>query len=175
MVYTTSASATSRLAQSFTVDPSKGSYSGLKTSSSPSSHPLLGTGTASNDKGSITNFSTKANKDGSNTMSFTSTMAGSNPLTTKLGIPTPDIDVKTNFTLTENTKAGTLNVSAVQTGDAFPAAETLIGDTKGNQLFIGVSPANGNPYTSLPGDNDRPMMSTNFTVTMDKEGVFTGV
>jgi 3,4-dihydroxy-2-butanone 4-phosphate synthase len=98
-------------------------------------------------------------------------MAGHNPL-----VPgSPDIDVHTKFILTENDKAGTLKVNAVQTGDAFPSAETMIGDTKGNQLFIGVRPANGNPYTSLPGDNDRPRMSANFTVTMDGKVVFTGV
>lgn len=172
--YSTSLSATSRLAQSFTVDPSKGSYSGLRTSSSPSSHPLLGTATAKDDRGSISNFSTQANKDGSNTVSFTSTMAGANPLVKG----SPDIDVKTNFTLTENTKAGTLTVNVVQAGDGFPSAETLIGDTKGNQLFIGVSPANAGttgPFTSLPGDNRTPMMSANFTVTMDGKGIFTGV
>ncbi|WP_146202297.1 hypothetical protein [Dyadobacter jejuensis] len=77
--------------------------------------------------------------------------------------------------MTENVKAGRLDVSAVQKGDAFPAAGTLIGDTKGNQLFIGVSPANGNPYSSLPGNNNRSMMSANFRVTMDSKGVFTGV
>lgn len=42
-------------------------------------------------------------------------------------------------------------------------------------MFIGVSPAQGGPYTSLPGDNDRPMMSNSFTITMDKNGVFTGI
>ena len=69
-------------------------------------------------------------------------------------------------------------MNAVQTGDAFPSAETLIGDTKGNMIFIGVSPANAGtegPYTSLPGENDRPMMSAEFTITMDNKGVFTGV
>ena len=103
---------------------------------------------------------------------------GNNPL-----VPgSSDIDVKTKFNLVENTKAGTLNITATQTGDAYPAAETFIGDTKGNQLFIGVSPAAGGdiaqslgPYKELPGDNDRPMMSSSFTVTMDKGGVFTGV
>jgi len=101
-------------------------------------------------------------------------MAGHNPLVAG----SPDIDVHTNFTLTENDKAGTLQVNAVQTGDAFPAAETFIGDTKGNQLFIGVSPADAGttgPYTQLPGDNSRPMMSASFTITMDSNGVFTGV
>lgn len=173
--YSTASNASSRLAQSFTVDPATHSYSGGKASSSPSSHPIFGTATAKDDRGSISNFTASTNKDGSNTVSFSSSMAGSNPLTKERGIPTPDINVKTDFTMTENVKAGTLDISAVQTGDAFPAAETLISDAKGNQLFIGVSPANGNPYTSLPGDNNRAMMSTNFTVKMDSKGVFTGV
>ncbi len=101
-------------------------------------------------------------------------MAGHLPL-----VPgSPDIDVHTKFTLTGNDKAGTLQVRAVQTGDGFPSAETMIADTKGTQLFIGVSPANAGttgPFTSLPGDNDRPMMTANFTITMDDKGAFTGV
>jgi hypothetical protein len=172
--YSTSMAVTSRLAQSFTVDPAKGSLIGLQTNSSPSHHPVFGTATAKDDRGAITNFKYSDNKDGSNTVSFTSTMAGHNPLVKG----SADIDVKTNFTLTENDKAGTLKVNAVQTGDAFPSAETLIADTKGSQVFIGVSSANAGtegPYTSLPGDNDRPMMSASFTITMDDKGVFTGV
>jgi len=169
--YSTSSTATSRVAQSFTVDPANGTHTSPITSSSPSYHPWLGTATAKDDRGNITNFTSKANKDGSNTVSFTSNLAGHNPLVKG----SPDIDVHTNFTLTENDKAGTLKVNAVQTGDAFPSAETLISDTKGNQLFIGVSPADGSPYTSLPGDNDRPMMEADFTIKMDSNGVFTGV
>lgn len=171
--YSTSSTATSRVAQSFTVDPTKGSVTDLQTSSSPSHHPILGTATAKDDRGSITNFTT-SEEDGKSTVSFTASMASHNPL-----VPgSPDIDVHTNFVLTEDDQAGTLNVSASQTGDAFPAAETFIGDTKGNQLFIGVSPADAGttgPYTQLPGDNNRPMMTANFTVTMDSNGVFTGV
>jgi RHS repeat-associated protein len=169
--YTTSSTATSRLAQSFTVDPRKGTISDLTTSSNASYHPSLGVAKANDDRGSITNLKTTENKDGSNTTSFTSNMSGHNPL-----VPgSADIDVHTNFSLTENDKAGTLKVNAVQTGDAFPSAETMIGDTGGNQLFIGVSAANGNPYISLPGDFKRPMMEANFTIKMDSNGVFTGV
>jgi len=168
--YSTSSTATSRVAQSFTVDPAKGTYTAPVTSSSPSEHPLLGTATAKDDRGSITNVTT-SEEDGKSTVSFTASMAGHNPL-----VPgSPDIDVHTNFVLTEDDKAGTLNVAASQTGDAFPAAETFIGDTKGTQVFIGVSAADGNPYTSLPGDNSRSMMSANFTITMDSKGAFTGV
>jgi RHS repeat-associated protein len=171
--YSTSSTATSRVAQSFTVDPTKGSVTDLQTSSSPSHHPVLGTATAKDDRGSITNLAT-SEEDGKSTVSFTASMAGHNPLVAG----SPDIDVHTNFVLTEDDKAGTLQVAASQTGDAFPAAETFIGDTKGNQLFIGVSPANAGttgPFTQLPGDNNRPMMTANFTITMDSNGVFTGV
>lgn len=172
--YSTSSSATSRVAQTFIVDPTKGTHTKPETTSSESHHPLMGTATARDNRGGITDFKQTQNKDGSSTVSFTSTMAGSNPL-----VPgSSDIDVKTKFTLTENEKAGTLQVNAAQTGDAFPAAETFIKDTKGNPLFIGVSPANAGtegPSTSLPWENNRPMMSASFTITMDKKGVFTGV
>ena len=160
--------------RSYSTSSSVGSYSGLKTSSSPSSHPLLGTAVATDDRGSISNFTSVQNKDGSNTVSFTASMAGHNPLIKG----SPDIDVHTDFTLTENVKAGTLDVNVMLTGDAFPSAETFIGDTKGNQLFIGVSPSAAGttgPYTHLPGDNSKPMMHNSFTVTMDQKGVFTGV
>ncbi|MGG7666997.1 RHS repeat domain-containing protein, partial [Dyadobacter sp. BHUBP1] len=173
--YSTASNATARLSHSFTVDPAKHSYSNQGASSSPSSHPILGTATASDDRGIISNFTSTTNKDGSNTVSFTSSMAGHNPLVAG----SPDINVKTDFKVTENVTTGTLDINAVQTGDAFPAAETLIGDTEGNQLFIGVSPANAGtigPFTHLMGDNnDRAMMSANFTVTMDTKGQFTGV
>jgi hypothetical protein len=146
----------------------------LETSSSPSHQPILGTAIAKDEKGSITNFKSTDNQDGSSTVSFTANMAGHNPL-----VPgSPDIDVHSNFTLTENDAAGTIKVNASQFGDAVPSAETLIGDTKGNQLFIGVSPAQAGttgPYTMLAGDNYRLMMVADFTITMDGKGVFTGV
>lgn len=161
---------TARVQQSFTVDPTGATVTGNKGWADKSSHPMLGEATAKVNS-SITDFKASSDGDGNSTVSFTANMAGANPL-----VPgSPDIDVHTNFTLTENLGAGTLNVNAVQTGDAFPAAETFIGDTSGNQLFIGVSPAIGNPYTSLPGDGDKAMMSANFTINIDKKGVFTGV
>lgn len=161
---------TARVQQSFTVDPTGATVTGNKGWADKSSHPLLGEATATVSS-SITGFKASSDDAGNSTVSFTANMAGANPL-----VPgSPDIDVHTNFTLTENLEAGTLNVNAVQTGDAFPAAETFIGDTSGNQLFIGVSPAIGNPYSSLPGDGDKNMMSANFTVNIDKKGVFTGV
>jgi hypothetical protein len=173
--YSTASAARSRLAHSFTVDPASHTYTNNGASSSPSSHPLLGTATANDDSGEILNFNAISNDDGSNTVSFTASMAGANPLING----SPDINVKTEFKIVENMEQGTLNIDAVQTGDAFPAAETLISDSKGKKLFIGVSPANAGtegPYTHLLGDdNNRPMMSVSFTINFDKKGRFTGV
>ena len=169
--FSTSSSVSSRLSHSYVMNTDNHTYTNHGASSSPSSHPLLGSATATDDRGVITNAVYTTNKDGSTTTSWTSTMSGHNPL-----VPgSPDIDVKTNFSLTENKSAGMLGVSVTQTGDAFPSAETMIGDTSGNQLMVGVSPASGDPYSSLPGDGSKAMMSNNFTVTMDENGVFTGV
>ncbi|SFV33709.1 hypothetical protein [Thermoflavifilum thermophilum] len=174
--YSLSLKVTSRLQHVFTVDPTARTFDAGNVWSNESSHPILGKGNATpNDRADIKNFTSSTDKNGNSTVSFTVDMAGSNPLTKRIGIPTPDIDVHTKFILTENEKAGTLKVNAVQTGDAFPSAETFIGDTKGNQLFIGVSPAIGNPYTSLEGDGSKKMMYADFIVIMDSKGVFKGV
>ena len=171
--YSTSKNVTSRLEQSFIMNTDNHTYSKLSTTSSPSTKISTNeTKTALDDKGSISNFIYTNNKDGSTTTSWTSEMQGHNPFVSS--IISPDINVTTNFKLTENKEAGTLNVNVKQTGDAFPATETFIGDSKGNQVFIGVSPAIGSPI-SLIGDNQRPMMSANFTINMNSKGVFTGV
>jgi YD repeat-containing protein len=169
-------SVTSRIQQTFVVDPTAATHTNARTWSDPSYHPLFGTKTAK-PAGDITDFKSSKDKQGNSTVSFTSNYAGNLPL-----IPSADIDVHTKFTLVENTKAGTLNVIVTQTGDQYPSAETLIGDTKGNQLLIGVSPAVGfddiqslGPFEKLPGDNKLPMMTNSFTVLLDKKGVFTGV
>ncbi|SKB93651.1 RHS repeat-associated core domain-containing protein [Chryseobacterium balustinum] len=170
--FSTSSSVTSRLSHSYVMNTDNHTYTNYGASSSPSSHPYLGTATAPDDRGTISNAVYSTNKDGSTTTSWTATMAGHNPLVAG----SPDIDVKTNFSLTENKAAGTLGVSVTQTGDGFPSSETMIGDTGGNQLMIGVSTAVGTPFTHLFGEgNNNAMMSNNFTVTMDENGVFTGV
>jgi RHS repeat-associated protein len=168
--YSTSLSATARIHQTFTVDPTAAKYTGLKTWASPTINEYLPSKTAK-PSGEISNFVSSKDKDGNSTVSFTSEYAANNPL-----VPlSPDVDVSTSFSITENIKAGTLDITASQVGDRYPAAETFISDTKGNSLFIGVSPYDGNPATGLPGDNKREMMSSSFTVTIDKAGVFTGV
>ena len=161
--------ATSRVQQSFILDTDKKDYSELQTWSDPSRHPIFGE-KREQPRGSISNFEVTKNSEGNDIVSFSATMAGKNPL-----VPSPDIDVTTNFSITENKKNGILHVAASMQGDRFPAAEVIIGDTKGQQVLIGVSPVDGNPYKSLPGDNKRPMMTSSMIIRINDKGEFQNI
>ena len=158
---------TSRMQQTFTIDPSQKSIVGLKTWSDQSQYPGFESKTDIPRAGVQAGFRSYGdNKVGV----VTSNMAGNNPL-----LPSPDIDIHSVIRLTENLKEGNLNVQMSMDGDRFPAAEAFIGDTKGQRIFIGVSPYEGGPYTSLWGNNDRPMMYANFDVKINEKGEFTFV
>ena len=148
--------------------------------SSPSSHSLnpnyKKTATPSvNFTGDFT-----INQNGDNKkFGFGSHVAEANPLTPP---GSPNIDIFSNFSVTENKKAGTLNVSGSLTGDNFPSTEAFMTDPKGNNVFIGVGQiaagvdANTGPFTELPGENStNPITSFNITISTDKKGNFTGV
>lgn len=161
-------SVTSRVQQTFTVDPSKGELTGQRTWSDASHHPWRESQTATPTGNVDVTYGCSPDK---NSATINSSMAGANPL-----VPgSPDIDVKSSISIVEDLKAGTLTVNATMKGDGFPAAEMFIGDTKGQQLMVIASPYEGNPYMSLPGDGNKPMGSANFTVTINSKGEFTGV
>jgi len=84
---------------------------------------------------------------------------------------TPDIDVNGNLTfgVTTNSDGNTvLNITGEINGDKFPSNETFLTDSAGTGVFLGVSGADGNPFTSLPGGNNRKMSSFNMDITFDK-------
>lgn len=53
-------------------------------------------------------------------------------------IVTPNLDVHSNFSITENLKTGTLYVNATFTRDVFPSTEAFITDQSGAKLFLGA-------------------------------------
>ena len=127
------------------------------------------------DKG----LSIASNGDDKN-FSFGTHSAAGNPKTPSFA--TPNIDVFSEFSITENKKAGTLTVSGSLTGDNFPSTEAFISDPGGHNLFLGIGQIgagvgkNTGPFTELPGENkDNPITSFNLTITTDKNGNFTGV
>ena len=60
-------------------------------------------------------------------------------------------------------------------GDKFPSNETFITDQNGVGVFLGVSGADGNPFTSLPLDNSKVMSRFTLGVNFDSKGNITGV
>ena len=129
-------SVTSRIQQVFTVDPSAQSIALQGTWSDASFSPILGWKTGA----PLSRVQRGFRKDGDNNIAgVTSNTAGNLPL-----IPgSSDIDTHSSIRLSENTVTGYLNVKMSMTGDQYPAAESFIGDSKGQQVFIGVSGYNG--------------------------------
>lgn len=110
---------------------------------------------------------------------FSSSYAGSNPLTPK---GTPDINVFSNFSITENKKQGLLNISGTLSGDNFPSTEAFITDPSGQNVFLGIGQINAGvdkdlgPLTELPGQNkNKSITSFNISILTGPKGNFTGV
>ncbi|MFZ4863220.1 hypothetical protein ACL9RF_13670 [Sphingobacterium sp. Mn56C] len=139
--------------------------------SSPTSHRLIaGSYTETPAVNFEGKFTTRSNGD-AKTFNFGAHVAGSNPM-----VPgAPNIDVFSDFSITENKKAGTLNISGKLTGDNFPSTEAFITDPSGQNLFIGVGFYEGLPFSSLDGENKRDITSFRFSISTDKKGNFTGV
>ncbi|CAF4439088.1 unnamed protein product [Rotaria socialis] len=122
-------------------------------------------------------FTIKQNGD-NKSFGFGTHVAAANPLTPP---GTPNIDIFSNFSITENKKAGMLNISGKLTGDNFPSTEAFISDPSGQNVFIGVGQIGAGvdkdwgPFTQLPFENQRPITDFNFSITTDKKGNFTGV
>ncbi|MDC8100615.1 hypothetical protein [Chryseobacterium rhizosphaerae] len=115
-----------------------------------------------------------SNAYNSNKQSFYVHMYGSNKAML-WGIVSPDIDTNVSFNVSNVMKGQSFDIEGTVYGDKFPSNETFITDTKGNSLFLGASGADGSPYTSLAGDNERPMSSFRFKVLLNKNDTFKGV
>ena len=90
----------------------------------------------------------------------------------------PDIDAKGKMSIEswDFGSAGSLMlVEGIVNGDKFPSNETFMSDKHGNSIFLGVSGADGGPFTSLPGNNSRPMSKFSIIVDFNKDGVIQSV
>ncbi len=168
--YTTSSTATARVHQRINFDTDKSTIS-AKAWSSPTSHRVLpGSRTAKSSVEFTDGFKTRTSGD-SKTFMFGTHSKGANPM-----VPgSPNIDVFSDFSITENKKAGTLDISGKLTGDNFPSTEAFISDPSGQNVFLGIGYYEGSPFSSLDGENQRPITDFNFSITTDKKGNFTGV
>jgi RHS repeat-associated protein len=168
--FTTSSSATARVHQRINFDTDKTTMT-TNAWSSPTSHRIIPGSLTGTPAVNFTGDFTISQKGDAKTFGFGTHLAGSNPM-----VPgSPAIDVFSNFSITENKKAGTLDISGILTGDNFPSTEAFVTDPKGNNVFIGVGFYEGSPFSSLDGENKRDVSSFNFSISTDKKGNFTRV
>lgn len=161
---------TARVHQVINFDTDKSKISASAWSSKTSHKLLPGSLTAKPTVKFLDGFKTKTSGD-SKTFMFGTHSAGANPM-----VPgSPNIDVFSEFSITENKKAGTLDISGTLTGDNFPSTEAFISDPSGQNVFLGIGFYEGSPFSSLDGENQRPITDFNFSITTDADGNFTGV
>jgi hypothetical protein len=160
---------TARVSHTVTADPDIGTlrYSSENTISSASHHPYFGKATE-NPSG----YASKTNS-GNGSIAFETGYSGTNPLAVG---PTPDIDVKSFFNVTQTKDI--LNINANVYGDNFPNTEMFVKDPSGQSLFLGVDVRAGgqdrNPLILLGGATEN-IMNINVSVKIDGKGNFTGV
>jgi RHS repeat-associated protein len=166
--YTTN-NTTARVTQKLLFDTDKSTLSS-QAWSSMSHHPLFGEGRAMPRQNLAFASSTEGD---SKWFGIRSDVASANPLTPS---GTPDINIFSALSITENKKAGTLSIDGRLTGDNFPSTEAFISDPSGKSVFLGIGFFEGNPLKSLPGQNkDNSITNFSLTLTTDKKGNFTGV
>ena len=180
--FSNNVNSSARIAQKFTFDPSTGQSSGRGFANNFSMHPAGFVGSTTGqiplpssmfigrETPSETHFDVSG---GNGSFDISTGFAGANPL---IPLISPDIDVHSNFSITENLEKGILSISANITGDNFPNAEAFVIDQSGkNSVFIGISSLSEKGLISLLGNGYKEMINANFNINLDNDGNFTGV
>lgn len=175
--YSTSPNVTSRTSQRINFDTDKGGMTTEARSFSSYFHGFPKISRTAQPSVNFTSLPTMSENGDSKKFEFGTHSSAGNPL-----MPySPEIDVYSDFSITENKKAGTLSIKGELAGDNFPSTEAFITDPNGVNVFIGVGQIginvdkNTGPLTELPGVNARPITKFNLTITTDSKGNFTGV
>lgn len=121
---------------------------------------------------SYTPVTTTKNSLGNDIGSFGFSYSAKDPVTP--GLFTPELDIHSNFSITENLKTGILYVNATFTGDVFPSTEAFITDQSGAKLFLGARKETGG-IGDLYGDNKESLFKVNMQIKFDAKGNFKGV
>ncbi len=168
--FSTSTGVTSRIQQSYTVDPTGRTYSG----GTPTSHPTywngFNVGTATND-GGITPPEFGNNSLGSATATLSSNFQGSNPAFMGLA---PNIDVSSVLSVTENLEKGQVTISLDISSKQFPATEAFVQDAAGNSVFLAGGAAYGSAGNLMNADK-KPISKVDMVIGINDKGVFQNV
>lgn len=175
--YSASQNVTSRITQSYTVDPTKRTvFGGTPTSSDTrwNGH-YVGNATNTTDEGKIDNKTFFKNSFGSDVASVDAHFKGSNPAPVFLnGTLAPDIKVNSTITLSENDKQGYVVASVDISSKQFPATEALLADSKGQSVILVGAAAYGDAGNLMSADVEKAA-TIDIRLDINKQGEFTGV
>jgi len=169
----------SRVRSTFTVDPAKGTVTNFTVGSDPTIFygapnplnpisPIPPKAETPKPKASISNIATSENS-----LSLDFKHSAKDPITP--GFVTPELDVQSHLSISENLEEGFINVTGQFSGDAFPSTEAFITDQSGEtRLLLGAHKEQGG-LGKLFGENKRPTFNVNMRVNIDANGNFTGV
>jgi RHS repeat-associated protein len=166
--FSTSMSATSRIKQNFTVDPTKQTFSG----GTPTSDHTIWNGmslTATDEGGASASFG--KNSFGSATAGISANFEGSNPF---FGGAAPDIEVSSAISITENLKTNQVFVALDISSKQFPATEGLAQDNAGNTIFLAGAAAYGNAGNLVNADK-KQAATVDLIIGINDKGVFQNV
>ncbi len=91
-----------------------------------------------------------------------------------MGGAAPNIDVKSSILLSENTKEGYLNASIDLSSKQFPATEAMIGDSKGQSVFLTGAAAFGGAGDLMNADV-KQVSSVDIRININGKGEFQSV
>ncbi len=168
--FSTSTSETSRIKQSFTVDPTARTSSGGTPTSDPTYWNGLNTGTATN-RGGVSKAEFGTNSVGSAMASVSAAFDGSNPAFKGAA---PDISVSTAISITENLQTGQVFVSLDLSSKQFPATESFVQDAAGNAVFLAGAAAFGTAG-DLVGSDQAKVASVDLVIGINDKGIFQNV
>jgi RHS repeat-associated protein len=166
--FSTSMSATSRIKQNFTVDPTKQTFTG----GAPTSDPTIWNGaslTASDKGGASASFG--KNSFGSATAGISANFEGSNPF---FAGAAPDIEVSSAISITENLKTNQVFVALDISSKQFPATEGLMQDNAGNTLLLAGAAAYGSAGNLVNADKKKAA-TVDLIIGINNKGVFQNV
>jgi RHS repeat-associated protein len=169
--FSASLNATSRISQTFVVDPtSQIEWGGIPRSPETTFHGVpVGNATNNTDEGKVDNTSYSGNGYDNGTATVNAHFSGSNPMYQGAAA---NIEVNSSVTISENDKAGYIVASVDLSSKQFPATEALITDPQGQTVWLAGAPAYGGPG-SLVGADAKPVTSVQIKINIDgKTGAF---
>ncbi|WP_233632809.1 hypothetical protein [Parapedobacter sp. ISTM3] len=171
--FSSSTNVTSRITQTVTIDPSaRTAVGGWATSSDTHwAGAYISNATHISNTGGIDNKGFFTNSFGSNVAAVDASFKGSNPAF--LGLA-PNINVRSSILLSENLKEGYVVASIDLSSKQFPATEVIIGDTKGQSVFLIGAAAFGTAGNLINSDVKK-VSSVDIRININSKGEFQSI